>query len=395
MALDAVETKKQENCSRLFFEAYIESGKKLTMQELKKTYPEINAKWYNTFDMQATAMKDWLQNKKHKKGFNYSRDEPAGIMPFLVEISSKHCGVRNKDSWNTMDIVMVLKSEEKKIRSEIKKICTGGDSDINLQALNGMMRKCFRAGTLYGISLKDVTGKEAHIEVSNLEDPTETTGFQEVDPERFKMLKSSLRCNLEISDKFFDTGEAAAGLIIDGKGVNVQHRNFRYSQDRGVVQTDLTGKGASAKLGKASAGRLTDFLADFGIEKPESPGKDPNIDMPGKWTEKNVKYWIKFYNDIKDGTVAGAKVDFGKVQCHVGKEIRKGFKEVLEYAILQESKKVPNAAGRLSSKLVGLRWIQVYQLMDKMGILEKWISVLYYSAKKEGSSKNGVFIKIA
>ena len=393
MALDAVETKKQENCSRLFFEAYIESGKKLTMQELKKTYPEINAKWYNTFDMQATAMKDWLKNKKHKKGFNYSRDD--GIMPFLVEISSKHCGVRNKDSWNTMDIVMVLKSEEKTIMSEIKKICTGGDSDVNLQALNGMIRKCFRSGILYGISLKDVTGKEAHIEVSNLEDPTEITGFQEVDPERFKMLKGSLRCNLEISDKFFDTGEAAGGLIIDGKGVNVQHRNFRYSQDRGVVQTDLTGKGAAAKLGKASAGRLTDFLADFGIEKPESPGKDPNIDMPGKWTEKNIKYWIKFYNDIKDDTVAGGKVDFGKVQCHVGKEIRKGFKEVLEYAILQESKKVPNAAGRLSSKLVGLRWIQVYQLMDRMNILEKWISVLYYSAKKEGSSKNGVFIKIA
>ena len=393
MALDAVETKKQENCSRLFFEAYIESGKKLTMQELKKTYPEINAKWYNTFDLQATAMKNWLQNKKHKKGFNYSRDD--GIMPFLFEISSKHCGVRNKDSWNTMDIVMVLKSEEKTIMSEIKKICTGGDSDVNLQALNGMMRKCFRSGILYGISLKDVTGKEAHIEVSNLEDPTEITGFQEVDPERFKMLKGSLRCNLEISDKFFDTGEAAGGLIIDGKGVNVQHRNFRYSQDRGVVQTDLTGKGAAAKLGKASAGRLTDFLADFGIEKPESPGKDPNIDMPGKWTEKNIKYWIKFYNDIKDDTVAGGKVDFGKVQCHVGKEIRKGFKEVLEYAILQESKKVPNAAGRLSSKLVGLRWIQVYQLMDRMNILEKWISVLYYSAKKEGSSKNGVFIKIA
>jgi len=157
MALDAVETKKQENCSRLFFEAYIESGKKLTMEQLKKTYPEINAKWYNTFDMQATVMKSWLQNKKHKKGFKYSRDENGGIMPFLVEISSKHCGVRNKDSWNTMDIVMVLKSDEKKIMSEIKKICTGGDSDVNLQALNGMMRKYFRAGTLYGISLKDVT----------------------------------------------------------------------------------------------------------------------------------------------------------------------------------------------------------------------------------------------
>jgi len=393
MALDAVETKKQENCSRLFFEAYIETGKKLTMQQLKKTYPEINAKWYNTFDMQATTMKSWLQNKKYKKGFNYSRDD--GIMPFLVDISSKHCGVRNKDSWNTMDIVMVKKSEEKKIKTEIEKLCVTSNVDNNLQNLNGLMRKFFKNGTLYGISLKDVTGKEATIEVSNLEDPTEISGFKKVDPQRFKMVKGSLRCNLEISNKIFDTGEAAAGFIIDGKGVNVQHRNFRYSQGRGVVQTDLTGKGAAAKLGKSSAGRLTEFLAEFELEKPESPGKDPHIDMPGKWTDKNIKYWIKFYNNIKGDTVAGEKVNFGNVQCKVGKEIRKGFKEVLEYAILQESKNVANAAGRLSSKLVGLRWIKIYQLMDKMGILEKWISVLYYSAKKEGSSKNGVFIKIA
>jgi hypothetical protein len=67
------------------------------------------------------------------------------------------------------------------------------------------MRKFFKNGTLYGISLKDVTGKEAHIEVSNLEDLTEITGFQEVDPKRFKMMKGSLRCNLQISDKFFDS----------------------------------------------------------------------------------------------------------------------------------------------------------------------------------------------
>ena len=42
-------------------------------------------------------------------------------MPFIVDISSKECGVRNKDSWNTMDIVMVLKIKEKEIMSEIKK----------------------------------------------------------------------------------------------------------------------------------------------------------------------------------------------------------------------------------------------------------------------------------
>jgi hypothetical protein len=393
MALDAIETKKQENCSRLMFESVIEDNKPLTMAQLKKTYPEISAKWYETFKLQAEAMKDFLKDKPHKKGFNYSRDK--GMMDFIVKISSKECGVRNKDSWNTMDIVMVLKTKETEIMSEIKKVCTGGDADTNLQALNGAMRKYFKAGILYGISLKDVTGKVAHVEVSNLNDPTEVTGFQEVEPERFKLVPGSLRCNLDISDKIFDTGESAAGFLIDGKGVNVQHRNFRYSEGRGVVQTDLTAKGAAAKLGKASAGRLTEFLGDFGIEKPESPGKDPNIDLPGKWTEKNITYWVKFYEDMKSGTVSGKKVDFGSVQCKVGKETRKGFRNVLEYAILQESKKVPNAAGRLSSKLVGLRWINVYQIIDNMDLMSKWISVLYYAAKKEGSSTNGVFLKIS
>lgn len=393
MALDAVETKKQENCSRLMFESVIEDNRLLTMSQLKRTYPEINTKWYKTFQLQAEAMKDFLKDKPHKKGFNYSRD--TGIMPFIVDISSKECGVRNKDSWNTMDIVMVLKIKEKEIMSEIKKTCTGGSAAANLQALNGMMRKCFRSGILYGISLKDVTGDVAHVEVSNLSDPTEITGFIEADPERFKLVPGSLRCNLDISYKIFDTGEAAAGFLIDGKGVNVQHRNFRYSEGRGVVQTDLTAKGAAAKLGKASAGRLTEFLGDFGIEKPESPGKDPNIDLPGKWTDRNIEYWINFYEGIKNNTVHGKKVDFGSVQCKVGKETRKGFRNVLEYAILQESKKVPNAAGRLSSKLVGLRWINVYQIIDNMDLMSKWISVLYYAAKKEGSSTNGVFLKIS
>ena len=393
MALDAVETKKQENCSRLMFESVIETNQLLTMSQLKRTYPEINAKWYDTFKLQAEAMKEWLSDKPHRKGFNYSRDK--GIMPFIVGISSSQCGVRNKDSWNTMDIVMVLKTKEKEIMSEIKKVCTGGNKDINLQALNGLMRKYFKMGILYGISLKDVTEKVAHVEVSNLEDPTEITGFREVDPEKFKLVPGTLRCNLDITDKIFDTGEAAATFNIDGKIVGVQHRNFRYSEGRGVVQSDLTAKGAAAKLGKASAGRLTEFLGDFGIEKPESPGKDPNIDLPGKWTQKNIDYWVNFYEEIKNTTVAGKKVDFGDVQCKVGRETRKGFRNVLEYAILQEKKKVPNAAGRLSSKLVGLRWINAYQIIDNMDLMSKWISVLYYSAKKEGSSTNGVFIKIS
>jgi hypothetical protein len=188
----------------------------------------------------------------------------------------------------------------------------------------------------------------------------------------------------------FDTGEASAGFRVYGKEVGIQHRNFRYSDARGVVQTDVTGKGAAAKFGKASAAVITEYLTSIGLEKPASPGKDANIDPPGEWTEKNIKYWIKWFKDMEKDLVDGSKVNFGNIQSPLGK----GFNNVLQYAISTEMKD-RSSAGRLSSKLVSLRWVKIYQEISKKKKLQEWISVLYYAAKKEGGTKNGVFIKIS
>ena len=396
MAGNAIETAKQENCSRLFFQYYIEKNIELTIAQLSKIYPKIDAKWYNSFSGQAYAMKNFLLKgatglsgrRPYVKGFLYSRDD--GIMPFLVGISSKHCGISSKDSWNTMDIVMVLASKEKQIKDQINKTCTGPNKDTNLEALNDLMRKYFVDGILYGISLKDIPIKMkiANLEISNLKTNTKKSK----DLSYIEYIKGSVRCNLEISDdsKMFDTGESAAGFKVSGKEVGVQHRNFRYSDARGVVQTDVTGKGAAAKFGKASAERISDYLRSIGLEKPASPGKDPNIDPVGEWTSKNIAYWVKFFKEMENNPVGGSKVNFGNIQCKLGK----GFGKVLQYAISMETKD-RSAAGRLSSKLVSLRWIKVWQEISKKKKLEEWISVLYYAAKKEGGTKNGVFIKIS
>jgi len=396
MASNAIETAKQENCSRLFFQYYIEKNIELSIEQLAKIYSKIDIKWYNSFRGQAFAMKNFLMKgatglpgkRPYVKGFVYSRDD--GIMPFLVGISSKYCGISSKDSWNTMDIVMVLANKEKQIRDEINKSCTSSNKDTNLQSLNDLMRKYFVDGILYGISLKDipVKMKVANLEISNLK----TNAKKSKDLSYIEYIKGSLRCNLEISDGsvMFDTGEAAAGFKVEGKEIGIQHRNFRYSDSRGVVQTDVTGKGAAAKFGKASAERITEYLRSIGLEKPASPGKDPNMDPVGEWTTKNTTYWVKFFKDMENDPVGGAKVNFGNVQSPLGK----GFSKVLQYAISKETKD-RSAAGRLSSKLVSLRWVKVYQEISKKKKLEEWISVLYYAAKKEGGTKNGVFIKIS
>jgi len=396
MASNAIETAKQENCSRLFFQYYIEKNIELSIEQLAKIYSKIDIKWYNSFRGQAFAMKNFLLRgatglpgrRPYIKGFVYSRDD--GIMPFLVGISSKYCGISSKDSWNTMDIVMVLANKEKQIKDEINKTCTGPNKDTNLQSLNDLMRKYFVDGILYGISLKDIPVKMkiANLEISNLK----TNAKKSKDLSYIEYIKGSLRCNLEISQGsvMFDTGEAAAGFKVEGKEIGIQHRNFRYSDARGVVQTDVTGKGAAAKFGKASAERITEYLTSIGLEKPVSPGKDPNIDPVGEWTAKNITYWVKWFKDMEGDLVAGSKVNFGNVQSPLGK----GFSKVLQYAISKETKD-RSASGRLSSKLVSLRWVKVYQEISKKKKLEEWISVLYYAAKKEGGTKNGVFIKIS
>ena len=59
MASDARETQKQENGSLMVFESYIERGKIPTIPEIvNSVYPDMPAKWYATFELQAKALKD-------------------------------------------------------------------------------------------------------------------------------------------------------------------------------------------------------------------------------------------------------------------------------------------------------------------------------------------------
>lgn len=393
MALDGIETKKQENSSRMYLQYYLERGVKLTQAQIKTIYPNVNAAWMNTFEAQALGMAKFLTNKLYKKGFCYSRDD--GIMPFIVkDIANMRCGVQNKDSWNTMDIVMVLSAKQSEIRKNLCAITSGEDKAANLTNLNCYMIECFNKGILYGISLKAIRPKTkiALTEVTNLTKGV-TGGIG-----KFVYTEGSFKCDLgygqipRYSD-LFNTGEASAAFLVSNKPYGVQHRNFRYSQPRNVVQTDVTGKGAAAKLGKASASKIDAYLTKIGLQRPESPVRDPMIPSVGLWEKTHIDYWDKFYISLQNAKVGKTGINFGNV-CVKGHP-KGGWRNVLEFAIQQELKGIPDAAGRLSSKLISLRWAKIWSDISALGKLEEWISILYYSAKKEGGSDQGVFIKLA
>jgi len=378
----AIDTKMQENGSRVFFEQLIEDGKEPSIPFIEdKAYPNMPAIWYQYYQLQGKAIKKYLGNQK---GYSYSRD--TGIMPIL-EKAAKDMGVSTKDNWNPMDIVMVKKSNEKEIEKDVEKILKGGDEKTaKLEKLNVLMQNLLISKTMIPISLKGLTKnqKEARIEEANL--GTEKKKLE------FKLKPNSLYCDLDMEKPpLFDTGEFSLRFFVNKNEVAVQVRSFRYSKPTTGPQTDLTPKGGGAKLGKASVAALRPFLKKLNLELPPSVVKDSMITVSGKFTNKQIQFWSDFYDSIKDKTIEGQRVNWDAPFTFGDK--KSTFRNNLETGLMSYEKD-RNTLGRIYSKLHALRTIDLYMKISQKGKFEDWLETLYYGAKKEFSNLNGPFIKI-
>ena len=389
MATDARETAKQENGSRVFFEHVIEKGREPTDKMMLSIYDGYSPEWRDTYRKQTEALKKYLGSNK---GYEYSRDN--GIMPYIEEIAKKECGVSVKDRWNPMDIVLVKKGKKKVIEGTIKELTNidGMSKDAKLGLLNAYMRETLNEKLLIGVSLKAIakTKKTANTEVAN-------AGGKSI-PTEVDMVKGSLKCTLTLGKKkpfLFDTGELGFDMeTAKGGKIHGQSRNFQYSKERNLVQTDLTpkGKDAGAKLGKVSSIALDSFLGGMGLNRPTSAAKDKNIPPVGQWNDSAKRYWIDLYKKLD----SSGMVDFGEVAVYEdNKKVADGFEAVLDYAIIYETKKADrSSAGRFSSKLVAMEWANIWVTIAKKGKSKEWCTALYYGAKKEFGNSNGPFLKI-
>lgn len=376
MASNALETQKQENGSLMMFESFIERRKISTMKEIETVYPDVPSKWYATFEMQAKALKNYLGSEK---GYLYSRD--TGIMPFMEKLASSQMGVTTKDRWNPMDIVMVKRQAEKSVKQKMVSISKQNiDKTARLIMLNEYMKDLVERKILIGVSLKEVKKgvTKANVEEGN---------FGKTAAVDFKFKKDSLKCNLAMnSNGIFDTGELAMDFYAGGEEYHVQARSFRYSKNNTVVQTDITPKGrqSGAKLGKTSTKAMDTFLHPLNLQRPESPTQHRMIDVNGNFTDVQLKYWDSLYAKIKGNKVGKSKVNFG--------DNKEPVSELIKRASM--NRQTRNVLGRLTSKLVTLEWINIYQQIEKKGEFTNWLSCLYYGAKKEFSDTNGPFIKV-
>ena len=389
MATNAKETAKQENGSKVFFEHVIEKGREPTDKVMLDVYDGYSPEWRNTYRKQTEALKKYLGSNR---GYEYSRD--SGVMPYIENIAKVQCGVSVKDRWNPMDIVLVKKNKKKIVEGTIKEITNidGMSKEAKLNLLNSYMRESLKEKILVGVSLKAIskTKKTANAEVAN-------AGGKSV-PIKVDMVRGSLKCTLTLGRKkpfLFDTGELGFDMeTAKGGKIHGQSRNFQYSKDRNLVQTDLTpkGKDAGAKLGKVSSVALDSFLGGMGLHRPTSAAKHRHIPPVGKWNETDKKYWIDLYKKLNSSTM----IDFGEVAVYENnKRVAEGIENVIDYAIIYETKNADrSSAGRFSSKLIAMEWANIWVTIAKQGKSKEWCTALYYGAKKEFGNSNGPFLKI-
>jgi hypothetical protein len=393
MAGNAIETAKQENGSKVYFEAVIEKGldpdKNFAdlLKLVRGVYPQVNSDWMSSYSKQVKALKKYIGREK---GYEYSRD--TGFMPFIENIAKTKCGVTIKDRWDPADIYMIKKNKRTNIEKRIKELTFGDNKENNLLALNDYMKSLIKTLEMLPISLKAIKKStlNATIEEANMGGSSKKVNFE--------VVPGSVKCNLDFGHKTlgeFDTGEFAWDFKVGDVEIHGQARNFQYSKARNLVQTDLTPKGAAggAKLGKVSSEALDDFLTKHKLMRPSSASKDPNIDPPGEWKQENLNYWIKYIDNLKNYSIAGKKIDLGGLKVKTKEGESTGASEVIRAAVANENS-TRSASGRFSSKLIGLRWAYNWVLIEQKGLMEEWLKTLYYGAKKEFGGKNGPFLKI-
>lgn len=412
-------TAKQEDCSILFFKTVCDARFNLSDKqyaELDKkafgpggVYPQANAVWRRSYDQQVLGLQQYMISRGvPTNGWVWSRAQSNGMMNFLNGIAQKKGGVTGSlDSWNPMDIVAVKKSDEATIRKRIEKECDTGDKLLNLNTLNSLMEEYIRDKKLMPISLKQVGKNEGGTFEMSSNLMSREAKRRSVHEFKAAAFACDLSWDSEANEWKF--AQEISWDMIDGGGggrnalsVHVQGRTFQAKQPREKPQHSGAAIGATgAMLGKASVGKLDAYVKKCGLSVVPAPAKHPHIPAPGQvWTDFDKQYWINLQKELRNATINGKKIDFGKPGKYVegtAPEVP-GFAAALNEACLADQRNAKTKTGRsagsrLTAKLWGLEWLHRYAMMSSKKDFDSFMKVLLNAMKKE-SATAGPFIKI-
>lgn len=357
LSIDAKTTAMQEKASAYVFERVLKDNitwkslkdmldDKITMDGIKKIYPSVNDEWLEVFWKQHVKMFDEFSNTRWNI---FDHSGKSSFMQYITEVVNKKFGISKKDNWNPSDIWMI-KTSVNDIKKIIEDTISGSKESQTILELNTVLRSLYKERKLVGISLKKISGKQAHYEEYNIKDLT----LDEIDEYNFPNV--DVRINLTENM----TQDTVVKLTKnDGKGFKFQ---IKGNQTTGFsnLKWESTPIGAtSARGGKAEVDGVVQLLKESGRSFDKS-----NSSYPKSLDEylKREKEFIAMFDRLKNLVETGVNSSEEFTQ-----NIKKIFYEE------------PHKA---NSKLIQLAFLdEIYKIPLKKR-LEVWTDIVFLSIKK-------------
>jgi hypothetical protein len=313
---EATMTRMQELGSAWIFKRSIQDNQSwATWQDIRKDKKTMNElfKIWKTIGKTDDVGDDWLQNfykqniilltKISKPNFTeYNRESQYTLsgsskasetfMDWVSKMIKNYAGTSKKDNWNPADIWLI--EDEAKHRKKIMDVLSGNTKNGNAQEqkaalleINAIFRTLFANKSIFGISLKKVSGKQAKIVYQNHDLPF----FKKLNTLTFST--SEIKCNLstkmEKGSLSFSTQDSRI-ILKDGGSTEY---NFQIKANDSTKFSGLkyepTARGAgAARLGKATVELVVQAFENHGLIF--DPKKDAYPSTRAEFTKKRAHY---------------------------------------------------------------------------------------------------------
>ena len=422
----ATETAAFERASIVAFYDAIQNGSKLKpkqdpalYKDLAVEFPNINQLWYEGILRQAEALIDYLNHTEGSKDNTWSYAHFEGKTATIPSISTtdlldyiwdslpaaqKKIFAGKKDSWNTADVYMVKKKEEKKIKGVIDTLIKefGGDDmqpAVLVGTINAYMAKLLDEKKFLGISLKQPTKNAAvNVTPTNVKlgpDGLEVKSGAVVTPLDTKMdvltrnnkqdfAGNSLRFNAK-----FEAGAYAKQYVWESK---VSSGSNEATEPRDMA---LSNKGkyivAAARNGAIPAPKMAALVENYTGEK-----LNHNIPTNRKFNANETKYWKDYLKNISQSKNRKVPISLGGYTIDGDGYSPEDF--ITELFNLDDGKASGKTfATKIRSKMRHLRYIKMYLDAEKKGKLGELVSHAYFLSSKMNINQGdlaGPFIKV-
>jgi len=245
---------------------------------------EITEDWVKNYFLQQQRM---LSEYSDARFTEFNRE--GGFMKFISDMIKTRYGISQKDTWNPADI-WLIKDQPSVIR-DVEKVMAGGKAQ-SLTECNELLRTMFRQRRVIGISLKKVSGQQAHYEEVNI------TGGTFIDTKNYNFSVPEIKIDFSLKMPTVFQNQDTTIMVIGG---NQGTFKFQVKGNDSAAASNLkfepTMKEASAaRIGKAPVDMVMSLCGEYGITFGNNHNLYPKDKEAFKKQEDSYKQMFKRVN---------------------------------------------------------------------------------------------------